>query len=496
MLSGMSTDVANVHEAGGTIAERDRTIAERDRTIEQLHGQVEQLTRRVAELEAENARLKKNSSNSSKPPSSDIVKPKPKPEEGQEKKKGRRKRKRGGQKGHRKHERPLFPAEKVDHHEPVEITDPKVLEDLEPLDEFEPFQQVELVKKFYTVTEYRRRKYRCRKTGRIITAPLPNEVAGAGFVGPDLSAFIAYQKGACHMSYTTIQSFLDEVFDLSLSTGLLAKVVSKASGALEIPYLELEAELPFQAVLYVDETGHKDQGNRMWTWCFRAPDFTWFSIAGTRSSQVLEAILGQQFDGVLGCDYYSAYRKYMKGGDDSESWVTVQFCLAHLIRNVKFLTTLPDKGAQKYGKRLLKKLKKLFNVIHRRDQMSASQFQRGLERAQEDILRVAKRAPNQAEAQNLAERFRKHGAAYFTFITTPGVEPTNNLAEQAIRFVVIDRKMTQGTRGERGQRWCERIWTVLATCRQQRRSAFEFLKHAIQAQLCGQPPPSLLPVNA
>ena len=93
----------------------------------------------------------------------------------------------------------------------------------------------------------------------------------------------------------------------------------------------------------------------------------------------------------------------------------------------------------------------------------------------------------------MAERFRKHADAYFRFITTPGVEPTNNLAEQALRFVVIQRRITQGTRGAAGRAWCERIWTAAATCRQQGRSAFDFLCRALHAHLAGQPAPSLLP---
>ena len=76
----------------------------------------------------------------------------------------------------------------------------------------------------------------------------------------------------------------------------------------------------------------------------------------------------------------------------------------------------------------------------------------------------------------------------------PGVEPTNNAMEQRMRFVAIDRKITQGTRGERGRRWCERMWTVLATCAQQGRSAFEFLYHSIVAYFTKQPSPSLLPL--
>ena len=83
------------------------------------------------------------------------------------------------------------------------------------------------------------------------------------------------------------------------------------------------------------------------------------------------------------------------------------------------------------------------------------------------------------QAENLAKRFALHGEASFRFITTPGIEPTNNLAEQAIRFVVIDRRIPQGTRSEAGRQWCERIWTVMATCAQQGRSVFSFLERAV-----------------
>jgi len=81
--------------------------------------------------------------------------------------------------------------------------------------------------------------------------------------------------------------------------------------------------------------------------------------------------------------------------------------------------------------------------------MSTAAFERALAKRRDVILRMAThRVPPASEAQNLADRFRSHGAAYFTFVSTSGLPPTNNLAEQAIRFVVLDRRITQGTRGE------------------------------------------------
>lgn len=126
--------------------------------------------------------------------------------------------------------------------------------------------------------------------------------------------------------------------------------------------------------------------------------------------------------------------------------------------------------------------------------MPSEKWERAARRAAEAVLHRAKQAPQRTEAQNIQERFREHGTYYFTFPKVPGIEPTNNAMDQRMRFVAIDRKITQGTRGERGRRWCERMWTVLATCVQQGRSAFQFLYPSLLAHFKNQPSPSLLPL--
>jgi transposase len=444
------------------------------------------LKARIAELEAEVARLKKDSSTSSKPPSSDIVKPpRPLPPGGK-----RKKRRRGGQPGHDRHLRASFPPEQVDHAWNYEL--PELGPDWEPLDEFRTLQQVELVEKLFEVTEHRARLYRSRTTGEIITAPLPEDVRLAGLVGPRLTALLGFQKGACHMSYASIQTFLGDVLGLPLSTGQIAKIIQKASAALGPSHAELEAALPWQPVMNIDETGHPENGKRLWTWGFHVPGphgFTWFHIDPSRSTDVLYEFLGETFSGVIGCDYYSVYRKFLR-----ETEAVMQFCWAHLIRDVKFLTTLSDPVTRRYGQKLLAKIKCLFRIWHRREQMPKEKWKRAAERAAEAVLKRARRAPSRSEAQNIAQRFRDYPANYFTFLKVPGVEPTNNSMEQRIRFVAIDRKITQGTRGERGRRWCERMWTVLATCVQRGRSAFQFLYQSIMAYFSGRAPPSLLAI--
>lgn len=224
---------------------------------------------------------------------------------------------------------------------------------------------------------------------------------------------------------------------------------------------------------------------------FHAPGsegFTFFHIDPARSSDVLREFLGETFSGVVGCDYHSAYRKFLH-----DIGASMQFCWAHLIRDVKFLTTLTDRVTRSFGEKLLASIKRLFRVWHGRYEMAPDRWERAAERIQREVLTIAKRPPRRGEAQNIANRFRKHSEHYFRFLRAAGVEPTNNAMEQRFRFVVIDRRITQGTRGKSGRQWCERIWTTLATCAQQGRSAFQFLCEAIAASFQGQPPPLLLP---
>jgi transposase len=456
--------------------------------VDALEAELAALKDLVARLGQQLAAARKDSSTSSKPPSSDLVKPpKPPPPEGQDK------RKIGGQPGHPKHERVAFPPEALNGGSFDHRLDscPACGHDLEPARALAPrvIQQVDLRALPLTIQEPRGHSGWCPCCQRMYEAPLPVGIACGGLVGPTLTTLIAYLKGACHASFSTIRKFLRDVVRVTISRGQLAAIIGKVSQALERPYEELFEDLPSQARLNIDETGHKQNGQRMWTWCFRASLYTLFKIDPTRSGDVLIAVLGEEFDGVPGCDYFSAYRRYQR-----EFGVLLQFCLAHLIRDVKFLTTLPDARDRAYGERLREALRELFAVIHRREQLSATAFQGQLESARAEVLRCGTRdVPATKHSRNLAQRLEKHGASSFRFVTTPGVEPTNNLAEQAIRFVVLDRVVTQGTRSEAGSRWCERIWTVIATCDQQGRSVFESLSAAVTAYFQGIDAPTLLP---
>lgn len=457
----------------------ERQLAEQAELLKVLRAKVLQLEEKLAAAQ-------KDSSTSSKPPSSDIVKPPPPEATGSP-------RSIGGQPGHPKHEREPFLAEQVTSFAEHSLNACPCCGGKLRLSGALPHvvQQVDILPARLTVEQHTCPEYWCGHCQKAFKAPLPLHMEKGGLVGPRLTALIAYMKGVCHASFSTVRKYLRDIVGVTISRGQLSKIVGKVTRALEKPYEELLALLPSVAVAQVDETGHQDKGEPWWTWCFRTELFTLYHIDAYRNADVLMKFLGEDFAGLLGCDYFSAYRRYMR-----ECSIVVQFCLAHLIRDVKFLTKLPDRRDQRYGERLRQALKDLFAVIHQREQLPPGVFALHLRQARQHVLDAGlNNVPGTRHSQNMADRFRKHGEAYFTFLTHPGVEPTNNLAEQAIRFVVIDRHITQGTRSEGGRHWSERIWTAMATCAQQGCSVYDFLYAAITRWFANEPAPSLLTNN-
>lgn len=474
-----------------------RGCSQCERLEKRLSRIEKQLEKTKAELEKTMDRLakaQKTSRNSSKPPSSDIVNPpKPDADNGSKGKDGKP-RKIGGQPGHARHQREPFAPEEIDDtwiyfHTSCPCCGGELFDTDVP---DKVLQQVEIEEVPIRIEEHRRTTQKCVDCDKVHCPEWPEDLKRAGLVGPRLTTLIAYLKSAGHMSFSSIRKYLRDVVGVDLSRGLLRKLVAKVTASLLDPYEQLLAMLPQEDLLNIDETGHKENGKRLWTWCFRATLYTVYKISPSRGSEVLIDVLGKEFDGIIGCDYFSAYRKYMKDFN-----VVVQFCLAHFIRDVKYLTTHPNKKNQAHGELLLEHLRKLFGIIHRRDEYSTEAgFQNALTRVRNAMVHDAIMAsPGTKEADNLGDRFVNHFESYFTFITTPSVAPTNNLAEQAIRFVAIHRRMTQGTRSKSGRNWCERIWTAITTCSQQDRSVFKYLCEAVTAHFHSEPAPSLIAIR-
>src|SRR3954470_6784973 len=186
--------------------------------VDALEGELAALKEVVAELSRQLAAARKDSSTSSKPPSSDIVKPpKPPPPTGQDR------RHAGGQPGHPKHERVAFPPEAINGGSFDHRLDscPGCGRDLRPALTIAPrvVQQVDIREVPLSIQEHRSHPGWCPHCQKMCEAPLPPGIARGGLVGPSLTTLIAYLKGACHASYSTVRKFLRDVVGVTISRG-------------------------------------------------------------------------------------------------------------------------------------------------------------------------------------------------------------------------------------------------------------------------------------
>ena len=476
------------------MASKDATITELRELVQVQAKQLAALTAEVEDLKLQLAKAKKDSSTSSKPPSGDIVKP---PREKQKKPGRPRKRRAGGQPGHERKLREPLPPNRVDETIDYEISDKEIDRlELSPTDQFDTIQHIELPDSPVHVTEYRLRLYES-PDGSIHYADVP-ELHNQPIFGPRLLATIGWMKSKAHCSYSTIQEYFDDVLQVPVSRGYLTKLCTGiVSGSLADAYEEARAAIPQQPQLGSDETSFKNNGRKNWIWCISSTVLTVFHIATTRSRAVLEELVGEEFQGYLNFDYFSA--------NCSFAWnyvIKAQYCWAHLIRDIRFLTKHPDKATRVWAEQLLDRSRRLFQAWHSRDQMSAVGFRRSMRIHRDRFLAIVRRHPTSQEASNLAARFAvidvTDGSTYdmsqdyFRFLFVDDLEPTNNHSEQQIRFCVIDRRITQGTRSEAGQRYHERMWTAIATCRKLNKNFFDFLHKSIAAKRNNHPAPSLI----
>ena len=446
-----------------------------------MQQRVDELEARVHDLEA---RLKLNSTNSSKPPSSDPIglkrKP-PAPPTG---------RKRGGQPGHRYARRALVPPEKVAE---VVVCKPGACrrcrhplsgDDPEPL----VYQVAELPPVEPVVVEYRLHRLTCPACHATTCGALP-EGAPTGCFGPYLRAVLAMFAGVYRLSKRQTRRVAADLFGLAISTGMISKLERHSAAALEAPYNELAVAVHHAAVTNIDETSWRERLRKAWLWAVVTPLFTVFTIAKNRSGGVAKALLGSEDGQVVGSDRFGAY-----------DWIVArwrQVCWAHLRRDFQAMIDRGGDG-EATGRRLLGLSDRLFRHWHRvRDgTLPWGVFQGRMNRLRREVEHALQEGAGCGCATTAATCFEilKVEEGLWTFARVQGVEPTNNAVERALRHAVLWRRVGGGTDSADGSRFVERMLTVVATCRQQGRDVLGYLSACFQADCRGQAIPSLLPV--
>jgi len=438
-----------------------------------------------AELEKLGERVNKNSRNSSKPPSSDSPQARSYPKRevtGQKK---------GGKKGHHGRGRKLKPAEEVSR---VVVSKPTacaacgaLLLGADPHPE--RHQVSELPRIEPEIVEYQRHSLTCCACGTQNRAEWPAEMPKGSF-GASLQALIGYLGGRFGVSQRDIAEMLATIFQVEIGLGSIPAQERCVSQALEQVVQEAQEHVQKQASVNLDETSWHEVTRNFWLWVCSTPSVTVFRLFQTRGAGGAGQLLGEDYDGIVGSDRYSAY-----------NWLDPakrQVCWAHLKRDFQALV---ERGGESktIGRLLLVQVKQFFGLWHRvRDgTLSRLHFQAAMQPVRHEIhcLLNIGRFVKHPQTRKTCQNILKLEQALWTFVDRESIEPTNNAAERALRRGVIWRRRSFGTQSEAGSRFVERILTIVTTLRQQNRDVLDYLTAACKAYSVGLAAPSLLPVN-
>jgi transposase len=466
-----------------------------NRENEKLRQELIERDKKIADLERKLALRQQNSTTTSKPPSSDGL-------AGEQRLRGSRRkknrRKPGGQPGHRGHWRGLAPLSRVD--QVIEVfpakcrhCDSRLSRKMSTQGDARRHQVTELPPIEAHITEYQCQCVVCPECGKATQAELPREAQGQ--FGPQLTALIAYLTVVCRMPRRVVRELLEQVLAIPLSLGSIQNGWEEASQAVAEPCTELEMQLAREPVLNSDETGYRTSGEKRWLWALVAANFVFYKIALTRGAEVLIQLLGEVFAGILCSDRCASYLKYHKGEG--------QFCWAHFKRNILGIQEIgKTTDAERFCRDALALHARLFRLWHR--------FRDGPGVRYSPITRqqlIAKSIPLEKKFFALADRYldstdkdvanlalalMQHFERFFAFLRHEGVEPTNNVAERALRCAVQWRKISFGSRSAQGEVAVARLLTVTRTCRMQHRAPLVYLVTAIRSHRNALPIPSLL----
>jgi transposase len=453
--------------------------------ITALEQAVVALTARLADLEA---RLAQTSRNASRPPSTDP----PGTPHIQPPSRGRRP---GGQPGHPGAFRALLDADAVttivvcvpEQCAACGTALPATATTTDPDDERRQVTEVPPV--VAVVTEYRLAARRCRTCGHLTRAPLPAGVGREGF-GPRLTALVALLSGRYRLSKREVSACVADLCGALVAVGSVTALEQATSAALEPVVAEVRAAVQHTTVANLDETSWRQGRRRAWLWTVVTTTLTLFHIDPSRGGAVARALLGPDWVGWVGSDRGTMYM-----------WLPAerrQVCWAHLKRDFQKLVDWGP-ASRPIGQQLLAVQAQVFALWHRFrhgaiDRATLARDLGPLQATMWQVLNDGCTGPT-GKAAGVCWQLCQLWPALWTFAQVAGVEPTNNVAERALRPAVLWRKGSFGTHSEAGSRFAERLLTVTATCRQQRRSLFAFLVEAVTAVQQGSAHPSLLPAT-
>ena len=305
----------------------------------------------------------------------------------------------------------------------------------------------------------------CARCGKRVQGRHPEQISDAlGAAAVQLGArslgFAAELKHGMGIPYRKVERVLSSGFHLDVSPGGLARSGQRLARQGKPSYERLIQVLRESAVVNADETSWKIGGQRAWLWVFTNLEATVYTIDPTRAHEVVERVLGKEFDGVLGCDCFPAYDPLP---------YRQQKCLGHLLHRCSKITLLESEEAVAYSQKVAHFLRRAIQLKERKGKMSPHGYRVARGRLQVALDRLLAEESADPEIAKLVKLLTKQRAHLLTFLYVDPVDATNNISERRIRPAVIVRKISAGNRSDRGADTHAILTSIIQTCRQQRR---------------------------
>src|ERR1700733_9094149 len=261
---------------------------------------------------------------------------------------------------------------------------------------------------------------------------------------------------------------------LRVSRGGLAQALERVARKAEPTYQELVGQIRGSPSVTPDETGWKVGGKLWWMWAFSSDRLTVYSIQPGRGYEQAAAILGANFDGFLVRDGWAVYRRFTQA--------VHQTCLAHLLRRCREMLEVATPGEAKFPLAMKEILQDSLKLRDRRDlnQIGEHELAIACQQLEDRLDSALERNYRSAANRRLSNHLVRERDAIFPFLYCPGLDATNYRAEQAIRPMVVTRKVWGGNRTENGAHSQSILVSILQTCRQQLRPATEFLEQLLR----------------
>lgn len=306
------------------------------------------------------------------------------------------------------------------------------------------------------VVKFLKRVFQCKGCGEFIRNRGEGEMPGA-YIWPQAKSFANYLRFDVGIAQQKVQRIFKELFGLKFHQTSVVGFETQLRVRGQSLYEEIGAILKQTQMIYIDETGWKKDGLAYWLWCFCNSIIAFYHMDKSRGAKVIQAILGDKFNGIIISDFLAAYKAIKS---------KKQKCLPHLLRIIERLelSGAIDKEAEEFCKQLKSIVKEIISLFKNRGKIAKYIDMRA------DIIIRCKKLLAKELAHKKAERLRKklkkdHQDELYTCLFHPSSDFNNNFAERQLRPNVIMRKITYGNRSEKGLKNHAVITSLLQTAK-------------------------------